>query len=333
MIRFAWLLGQGGWPPENWLGTQSAIDSAGTQSASIEALWWYYFYVTLAIYGVVILFILGAMLWRSARNTSETKVPSNERWLKFVFANAIVLTAIILVDLLFNDHLAARAMDLTSPPTVKIRVTAQQWWWSFEYDDTLPSNIFTTANEIHLPVGQVVEFELISTDVIHSFWIPNLSGKQDVVPAMQIHLRLQPTKVGTYWGQCAEFCGLQHAQMRFRVVVESPEDFQRWLSHQRSPGSTPENEAQQRGQQQFLKSTCIMCHAIQGTSAMGSVGPDLTQVGSRPWIAGGSLANNRGNLAAWIADPQQHKPGARMPAHLLGGQELRDVAEYLESLR
>jgi cytochrome c oxidase subunit 2 len=178
-----------------------------------------------------------------------------------------------------------------------------------------------------------VEFVLRSADVIHSFWVPNLAGKKDLFPGRLTRLFVRADRVGAYTGQCAEFCGNQHASMRFQVIVDPPERFQQWLAAQRTPAAAPVTAEQRRGQAVFLGTTCVMCHSVQGTPARSHVGPDLTHVASRRWIASGFLPNTRAHLAGWVADPQRIRPGVRMPMNPLPPQDLRALLEYLESLR
>jgi cytochrome c oxidase subunit 2 len=202
-----------------------------------------------------------------------------------------------------------------------------------QYQDATPSNIVTTANEMHVPVGRTIHFELQAADVIHSFWVPNLHGKTDLIPGHTTHTFIRADAPGEYWGQCAEFCGFQHANMRFVLIAEPEEDFQRWLAAQRQPAAEPATESQKKGQQVFLTRTCVMCHTITGTPAASKVGPDLTHIGSRPRIGAGTLPNTRGNLAGWVSDPHGVKPGVRMPPNPLEPDELRALLDYLESLK
>jgi cytochrome c oxidase subunit 2 len=213
-----------------------------------------------------------------------------------------------------------------------IRVTGHQWWWEVQYQDPTPSQIVTTAAAIHIPVGRTVQFELRSADVIHSFWVPNLHGKRDLIPGHPTRIFLRADRPGTFRGQCAEYCGYQHAYMRFVVVAEPEGRFQDWLEAQRQPTADPATERQRRGQQVFLGTTCVLCHTIQGTPARGRVGPDLTHLGSRPLI-GGLLPNTRGHLAGWIVDPQRIKPGVRMPLNVVNPGDLDALLDYLESLK
>jgi cytochrome c oxidase subunit 2 len=222
---------------------------------------------------------------------------------------------------------------MSNKNAVTIEVTGQQWWWQVRYLDPDPSKIFVTANEIHIPVGQPVTIKLRSTDVIHSFWVPNLVGKKDLIPGHDAVLWLQADKPGVFRGQCAEYCGLQHAHMAFWVVAEPPTRFAAWLNQQRGEAVQPSTSSEQRGQQVFLSSPCIMCHTIQGTPAGATVGPDLTHIASRSYIAAGTLPNTRGQLAGWIVDSQAIKPGNRMPPNSLNPDDLQALLDYLQSLK
>jgi cytochrome c oxidase subunit 2 len=221
----------------------------------------------------------------------------------------------------------------SSPEPLSLKITGNQWWWNVTYVDAVPSNNIQTANELHLPVGRPVKVELTSTDVIHSFWLPNIHGKKDLVPNYPTMFYFRPDTVGTFTGQCAEFCGYQHAKMRFNVVVETEEQFETWLAAQRQTPPPPADAVLQKGQQIFLTSTCTQCHAIQGTPASAQVGPNLTHVASRPFIAAGSLPNTDENLRSWITDPQKIKPGIRMPQNTFSDEDLSALAAYIESLK
>jgi cytochrome c oxidase subunit 2 len=201
------------------------------------------------------------------------------------------------------------------------------------YQDPAPSRSFSTANEIHIPVGRPVELTLRSIDVIHSFWVPNLHGKKDLIPGQVNTLLLQADRAGVFRGQCAEFCGLQHANMALHVVAEPQEQFAKWQAQQRRPAPEPANDAQRRGREVFMASSCVLCHKIGGTMAGGVTGPDLTHVASRLSLAAGTLPNTRGHLAGWIVDPQMHKPGNNMPPNLLSPGDLQALLSYLDTLR
>ena len=211
----------------------------------------------------------------------------------------------------------------TAAPGLRIEATAHQWWWEFRYSGV------TTANEMHVPVGTVVELELRSEDVIHSFWVPELGGKTDMIPGTINTLRLVARRAGTYQGQCAEFCGVEHAWMRIRVVAESPDDFARWLATQGQPAASAGGD----GERIFLSEVCVSCHVIRGTTAHGTAGPDLTHVGGRATIGAGVLTSDVASMRAWLADPQRYKPGSLMPRVPLSDTELDVLASYLVGLK
>jgi cytochrome c oxidase subunit 2 len=188
-------------------------------------------------------------------------------------------------------------------------------------------------NELHVPTGRPILFQLRSTDVIHSFWIPNLQGKKDLVPGRPTSLWMQIGRPGIYRGQCAEFCGYQHAHMGLLIVAESPEQFAAWQQAQRTVPPAPATERQKRGQQLFLTGSCVLCHTIAGTLARSRVGPPLTHLASQQTIGAGVVANTRENLARWIRDPHTMKPGVRMPQNFLAQEDLAALLDYLATLK
>jgi cytochrome c oxidase subunit 2 len=213
--------------------------------------------------------------------------------------------------------------------SLTIDVIARQWFWDVSYS----GHAIRDANEIHLPVGRSVTIRLHSADVIHSLWVPALSQKVDAIPGRTNTVELEADRPGRFIGRCAEFCGLQHAQMRFVVVAQSDEDFAAWLARAEQVPPPPTDPHLIEGQQVFLGSSCVYCHTIAGTNASGTIGPDLTHVGSRLTLAAGTLPNAPGNLAGWIVDPQHVKPGNYMPGSDLQGDELQALLDYLETLR
>jgi cytochrome c oxidase subunit II len=263
--------------------------------------------------------------------------PSDDRRERSMRTTVIVATAattIILFVFLILDLSVGRAITTNpGPEALQVRVTGHQWWWEIQYRDSLPQNWATTANEIHVPVGRPVVFELRSTDVIHSLWPPNLNGKRDLIPGNENSIWFQADSAGVYRGQCAEFCGHQHAKMAFLIVAEPPDSFSAWLVRQRDTAMTPTDSVALRGQEVFLASSCVMCHAIGGTPAGSRIGPDLTHLASRRTIAAGTLPNTRGNLAGWIVNPQGIKPGVRMPSTRLDSDDLQALLTYLETLK
>jgi len=216
---------------------------------------------------------------------------------------------------------------------VKIEVTGHQWWWDLRYFGDSPSDTFTSANELHVPVGRPVVIKLNSDDVIHSLWVPTLSGKKDLIPGRTTTLQFRADHPGRYRGQCAEFCGFQHAFMAFEVIADPPEQFDAWVAAQKQPAPEPSDATLRHGQEVFLRSSCIMCHAIQGTIAGARKAPDLTHVGGRSTIAAGTLPNRPAELTRWIANPQDLKPGVNMPATPLSSDDMGALVSYLGSLK
>jgi cytochrome c oxidase subunit 2 len=246
---------------------------------------------------------------------------------------AVVATVLIISTFTIMSFVATRALSVAGQDDLTIRVRGLQWWWGIEYVGPDPSNRFETANEIHIPVGRNVRLKLEGLDVIHSFWVPSLAGKQDLVPGRSNELTIRAEHAGVYRGQCAEFCGMQHAHMALLVIAEAQDEFDRWATAQRQPAAKPADEETAAGLQTFLAKPCAACHTVRGTAAAGTTGPDLTHVGSRRTIAAGLFETTRGSLAAWIADPQTIKPGNNMPMVPLTPEELRAVSAYLASLK
>jgi cytochrome c oxidase subunit 2 len=243
---------------------------------------------------------------------------------------AVVLTVVFVVGLLAMGRFPAEASERAPHFTI----TGHQWWWQVDYDDPDLSGSFTTANELHVPVGETVRIRLVSADVIHSFWVPGLQGKIDLIPGDTNEIRIHAEKVGTYRGQCAEFCGMQHANMAFTVVADSPESYAAWIAGEQKVAKEPVDSLTASGRELVTGGPCAMCHTLRGTNARGQVAPDLTHVGSRLTLAAGTLPNNLGTMEAWIANAQSLKPGAKMPTITqFNGRELRAVALYLESLK
>jgi cytochrome c oxidase subunit 2 len=284
------------------------------------------------VFVLVVAALLAATLRRRAGEGPHH--PARERRMRTAVLAATSATVAVL--LLFSVANFAIGRQLTAAPggeALQIRVTGRQWWWEVEYRDSIASNWATTANEIHVPVGRPVVVELRSADVIHGFWIPNLGVKRDLIPGETTSIWFQADAPGVYRGQCAEFCGHQHAKMALLVVAEPADSFAGWLARQRDSASTPADSLARRGQEVFLASSCVMCHAIQGTPAGSRVGPNLTHLAGRGTLAAGTLPNTRGNLAGWILDPQRIKPGVRMPPNEIAPDDLHALLAYLEGLK
>jgi cytochrome c oxidase subunit 2 len=314
---------------------QSVLDPSGPQADSVARLWWIAFWIAAAVYVITIGMLLWSA-WRAHRRTGAgVQPPANaERVMRRAVGGAVGVTVAILLVFIFYDFSAGRSLHAPPRPNyLTINVTGYQWWWEVEYADTSPQNRVTTANEIHIPVGQPVRVQLAANDVIHSLWVPELAGKRDLVPGYRQTFWLQADTAGVYRGQCAEFCGLQHAHMAFYVIADPPAQFQSWLASQRKPAAMPTDSVAARGLQVFLGAHCPMCHSIAGVSAYGTVGPNLTHLASRRTIAAGTLANTRGNLGGWILNPQSIKPGNQMPPGQLEPRDLQALLSYLETLR
>jgi cytochrome c oxidase subunit II len=312
-------------------GVQSALNPAGPQARSIASLTWWFF----AVCGVVYVLVIGSLFWALFRKRSETDDgEGTHRRLAVIISAAVAVTIGTVVALTISSVAAGRGLlSPSAPGAITVDAIGHQWWWEFQYHDVSPNEIVNSPNELHIPVGVPVVIKAMSRDVIHSFWVPNLHGKRDLIPGMTTHTWIQADQPGVYRGQCAEFCGQQHANMAFSVVAEPMEDFLRWLQHQRTGARPPETDEQRRGRDVFLRGPCVMCHTIRGTSAGSRVGPDLTHVASRHTIAAGTLPNTSSHRAGWVADSQAIKPGNRMPANLVRGDDLRAVLAYLETLR
>jgi cytochrome c oxidase subunit 2 len=317
-------------------GVQSALDVAGTQNEHIHVMWITLMWVCGVMYALVMLFLLIALVRaRHARVADETTTSASPATgLATTLRIWIALIVLGLFGLTFTSFAVDRNIFKSNQQQgLNLEVTGQQWWWDVKYDNDDPSQSFHTANELHLPVDVPVTISLRSIDVIHSFWVPNLHGKQDLIPGRDTDIHLHPTRVGIYRGQCAEFCGVQHAHMALDVIVQSREDFEQWRAAQLQTASPPADATAAHGQDFFMTSACPLCHTISGTDAAGISGPDLTHVASRKSLAAGTLEYSRGNLAAWISDPQGIKPGNHMPIVSIEPQQLQALTAYLDGLK
>jgi cytochrome c oxidase subunit 2 len=296
------------------------------------------FWVCTAVYVLVMIALVFAISkGRKQSDLNPVLNPSaqTENRKRNAVLSAVSVTVVILFVFLIFSFSTGRSLtaDISQKNGLSIELTGYQWWWEVRYNDVDASNIFTTANEIHIPVGVPVLFTLRANDVIHSFWVPNLAGKKDLIPGKVSTQWLQADKPGVYRGQCAEYCGLQHARMALWIVAEPQDQFNAWPRNQTQTSVPPGTDSQRHGQQVFLSSTCVMCHAINGTPAGSNFGPNLTHIASRNTIAAATLSNTREHLARWIVDSQQFKPGNKMPQNNLGQAELDAVVDYLQSLK
>lgn len=319
-------------------GKQAALDPAGDQAAMIGGLWTLMVWVCGFMYLLVLIF-LGHALWKSRRvlsaepvshgAESAAEIPLRKAmstWIGLILGGLIVLS---LGSFLIDRSLANARLD----NALKIKVTAAQWWWKVEYEGETADRRIATANELHLPVGRPALIELQAEDVIHSFWIPNLGGKQDLIPGRINSLLLTPRREGDYRGQCAEFCGLQHAKMALDATVMNPNEFTKWRRQQLTPAPAPSTPEQIRGHEIFMSGPCATCHQIAGTPANGQTGPNLTHLASRSTIAAGARPYSFRDLRDWLRDPQSVKPGNHMPVVRLSDSDLNALTAYLDSLK
>jgi cytochrome c oxidase subunit 2 len=315
-------------------GWQSALDVQGAPAINLKQLILLIVVVCSIVWGLVMVALISA-LWRDrGRSDQAASVdPAVQRRLTISVVAAVATTVIIISAFTVLSFVTTRSLNVAGTDDLIIKVRGLQWWWGVEYFGSSPEQRFETANEIHIPVGRNVRLQLEGVDVIHSFWVPSLAGKQDLVPGRPNELMIRAERAGTYRGQCAEFCGLQHAHMAVFVVAEEQPSFDEWVRLQRQNATPSEDPEVEAGRQAFLAKQCAACHAIRGTSAEGKTGPDLTHVGGRKYIAAGLLQTTRGSLAAWIADPQNLKPGSNMPMVPLDAEELRSISAYLASLK
>jgi cytochrome c oxidase subunit II len=314
-------------------GAHSALDPAGPQAEAIKAWLWDPMYATAVVTFVLVTLALLWATFRRRRAADASTGPGGEGQLTRAVGGATLVTVIVIFAVLVLDGAATHATSGAPTDALRVTVTGHQWWWDVQYPGRSADEVATTANEIHIPVGRPVVIELRSSDVIHSLWVPSLGPKRDLIPGRTNTLRLEADRPGIYRGQCAEFCGHQHAMMAFAVIAEPAARFDAWLLQQRADAATPADSLAQRGEQVFLGASCPLCHSVSGTPAGGRIGPDLSHIASRQSIAAGTRPNTRGNLAGWILDPQGIKPGTRMPPTALSAADLHAVLAYLESLR
>jgi cytochrome c oxidase subunit II len=309
---------------------QSTLDATGEQAAAIGQVWNLMLAVCVPIY-VLVMIAMALAVRRLSRNAAATT--EHDRAIGRGMLTWSLVIAGLLSVLVVTSFSVDRRLNRPALQPLQVRITARQWWWQIDYLDADLAKRFTTANELHLPLDRDTRIELVANDVIHSLWIPTLNGKEDLIPGRTNTITLTPHRVGWFRGQCAEFCGLQHALMALEVRVEDGAAFARWREHQIEPGPAPRSPEAIAGKQLFESGQCMMCHAISGTDAGARNGPDLTHLASRRTIAAATLPLDRATLQSWIADPQKFKPGALMPAVPLTEQQRANVVDYLMGLR
>lgn len=326
------------------LSSYSSLVTAGTQAAAIGRLW----NLTLGLCVVVFSAVLLAVFWgllRASRNTRDG-VPNNATSssthltdvehptasrvvIGAAMATALALSGLVVADIA-TDHALSR---LPVADAIHIRLTASQFWWKAEYAENGSSPGIAVANELHIPVGTTIVISLATTDVIHSFWVPSLHGKKDMLPGIATTIVFRADHAGAYRGQCAQFCGPEHALMALLVIADTPQQYVNWREHQQQPAESAFTTAlASEGAQVFSRAGCASCHTVRGANAAGTLGPDLTHVMSRVTLAAGSLPNTRPNLEAWIRDPGAVKPGTTMPKVPLSQHDLAAVTAWLSTL-
>jgi cytochrome c oxidase subunit 2 len=308
-------------------GPQSALDPAGRGADRIAAL-----FTVMAVGAAVVWLAMVALTVYAVRVRAAPR--GERRTALFILGGgALVPTAVLTALLVYGLALLPELVAPAPAGSLRVAVTGEQWWWRVRYP-TADGRTIELANEVHLPLGQAADLRLDSADVIHSFWIPSLGGKLDMFPGRASRLALWPTRAGRYRGACAEYCGASHALMAFAVVVEARAALDRWLAHQSEPARPPSTPLGARGAALFLADGCGACHAVRGTPAAGTLGPDLTHVGSRHGLGAATLPNDAGTFARWITHPESLKPGVHMPAFgMLPPADVRALAAYLEELQ
>lgn len=333
----AWLISDAGCTPAP--GVHYRLDTLTPRSDLTQRFYDIFVTVTaldiLILIVVVVVFFLALFVYsKRAGEPGDSSAKHHDVYLEMAWT---IIPSIIVVAITVPTvrTIIKTQPDTWSPNTLEVRVIAHQWWWEFRY----PSSGVVTADEVHIPVNRQIHFSMVSRDVIHSFFMPAIGGKRDVVPGQNNQITLTANTPGEYWGQCTEFCGDSHANMRFRVFVDTPEGFNAWTKHQLEGPVKDQTGAAAAGAKVFANAPCAICHRIQGIAGFspqytyGFRGPDLTHFGSRGTIAGAILDNTPQNVAMWIKNPDEVKPGANMPTLGLKGKELNELVAYLESLK
>lgn len=304
----------------------SALDPSGSEAHHLATVWWIMFALAVVVYLVVGGLIVVAAMRGRRRRAVDAPMKSDDY---FIWIGGLAAPVVILAFIAFLTVHTGAALRAPAKNALRIDVVGRQWWWEVSY----PGTSVVTANEIHVPVGQPLEISLDSEDVAHSFWVPQLAGKQDLIPGQHNRISFTVDQAGVYRGQCAEYCGLSHARMGIRVIAESPGDFAIWLAHERQVTTVPSSELAARGQLVFTTNACAGCHTVRGTEADGDRGPDLTDVGSRARLGAEALENTSSNLRRWIVDPSEFKPGVHMPPTTLSDDDVAAIVAYLERLK
>jgi cytochrome c oxidase subunit 2 len=303
----------------------SMLKTHGSEASRIAGIWWLMFGLGAGVYAVVAFFIVWAIVRGRRAEGGEGRVSDN-LWIVW---GGVVVPVLILGVLAVVTVQATSELRKPEAGALQVEVVGKRWWWAVTY----PGTSVTTANEIRLPAGRPVEIGLDSDNVVHSFWVPQLAGKLDMIPGQHNILRFTPRTPGTYIGECAEFCGIEHARMDFVVIVQTTTDFDRWMTRHEITPSAPDGEAASEGEVTLVTQACAGCHTIRGTPAQGTVGPDLTDFGERSTIGARTVPNTPENLAKWIVDAGALKPGALMPPMPMSDRDVQNVIAYLEGLK
>ena len=314
-------------------GTTSYLDATGSAGRGEATLGRWLTATACAVVVIVCIAIVAGMARRRGERDEGTGRREVKSGLGWIYVGTAITVAVLLVAYAGTMATLAAASRPPHTPSLVMDVIGHQWWWEIRYSDPAHPDLgFTTANEVHLPVGVPVRVRLHSADVIHSFWLPQIAGTTDVIPGQTNETWVEAERPGTSRGMCGEYCGLQHAEMALAVTAEPRAAFDRWAQARRAEARAPNDSVASAGARVFARS-CGVCHAVAGTMALGRIGPDLTHVASRPTIGAGALENTPGNLARWVHDAPSVKEGVRMPAMPLDATELRAVVAYLETLR
>jgi cytochrome c oxidase subunit 2 len=306
------------------------LSAASPSASEIARLLFLLGAVSIVVVVVIAMLLVSSIFHRRPPDPTHGKPQRDEGGMGWIYWGVSISAVVLAVCMGWNLKVIADVVKPPSRPALTVEVTAHQWWWELRYMDQQPSHIFLGANEIHIPVGQPVDFKLASDDVIHSFWVPKLAGKMDIIPGQTNEVWIEALQPGVYRGECAVFCGTEHARMAFLVIADAPADFQAWRERQLDPAPAPENAVDRLGEQVFT-GRCAACHTLRGSPAAGLIGPDLTHLMGRQTLAAGALPNTPDDLGNWIRDPQRYKPGTRMPAMALTDQDLAALTAYLET--
>ncbi len=310
----------------------SFMRPASEPADRIANLGWWLIGIATIVFVVVMALLLIPLARRNAE-ISHADVHQGEGERMILIGGALVPALILTGVFVFSLFTLSATVVPATRPRYMIRITGHQWWWEVTYFSGQPDFRVTTANEIHIPVGEPVGIHGDSRDVVHSFWVPQLQGKIDLIPGQTNTFWLRADKPGIYHGQCAEYCGMQHAHMGVIVVAETAEQFAKWMRAQQQPAAPPQTHVDSLGAEAFQRGACSLCHTIRGTEAHGVLGPDLTHVGSRLMLGAATIPNTRGHRMGWIANAQGVKPGVAMPPLYLDASSLQALGAYLESLR